>query len=223
MILPDVITLNGTIVAVVLRILLPTSVAATATFFALQFALFITLIYLIFLAIERFNTNISKLVIYGALLLIVSTIVLLNTLYIEKYLDFQFSFLIFWDLSIATRPWLVSVINGAVGGVIGAGLLLAMRQVYFIFRGVEGMGLGDVKMLLLIGFYLGWQLTVGTLIIASLLGTILAIIFIFRSGREALRLKIPFGVFLGAAAIILTIYGRQIVDWYLNNLVMFKY
>lgn len=224
MILPDVITLNGTIVAVILRALLPNFVAATPTFFAIQFALFITFVYVMFLALERFSSNyVFKLTVYTSLLLVVSAAVLFNTLYIEKYLDFQFSFLVFWDLSIATKPWLVSLINGSVGSVIGAGLLLAMRQVYFVFRGIEGMGLGDVKMLLLVGFYLGWQLTVGTLIMASLLGTLLALGFIFKSGREALRLKIPFGVFLGAAAVILTIYGRQIVDWYLNNLVMFKY
>lgn len=224
MILPNVITLNGTIVAVVLRIFLPNTVAATPTFFALQFALFIVFVYLVFLALERFSDySLFKIAVYLSLLLVVSTFILFNTLYIETYLDFQFSFLIFWDLYIATKPWLVSLIDGAIGSVIGAGLLLAMRQVYFVFRQVEGMGLGDVKMLLLVGFYLGWQLTVGTLIMASFLGTILATVFIFRSGREALRLKIPFGVFLGAAAIILTIYGREIVDWYLSHLVMFKY
>ncbi|MBL8149503.1 MAG: prepilin peptidase, partial [Blastocatellia bacterium] len=121
------------------------------------------------------------------------------------------------------RLWLISVVNGSLGAIIGAGLLLMLRQVYLVVRNIDGMGLGDVKMMLFVGMFLGWQLTIATLIFASLLGTLLAIVFIVRVGRDALQLKIPFGVFLGAAAIILVLFGQEILDWYIRNMVLVRY
>jgi prepilin signal peptidase PulO-like enzyme (type II secretory pathway) len=75
------------------------------------------------------------------------------------------------------------------------------------------MGLGDVKMMLMAGAYLGWQLTLLTIFIASLLGSVVGVLLISLRGGS-MKMQIPFGVFLGPAAIIALLVGQQLIVWY---------
>jgi len=113
--------------------------------------------------------------------------------------------------------WAVSALASLAGVLAGAGVIWAIRAIYFKVRGVEGMGLGDVKMMLMVGAYLGWQLSLITIFVASFGGSLIGILVIAIK-RGSMKTQIPFGVFLGPAAIIALLWGKHFVDWYLGLL-----
>lgn len=111
--------------------------------------------------------------------------------------------------------WVVSLIGSALGALVGGGSLWLVREAYYRLRHVEGMGLGDVKMMIMVGAFLGWQLTLLTIFIGSVLGSIVGLLLIsFRGG--SMKMQIPFGVFLGPAAIIALFVGQQFITWYIG-------
>lgn len=112
-------------------------------------------------------------------------------------------------------PWAISMFGSLLGAVVGGGTLWLVREVYYRLRHVEGMGLGDVKMMLMVGAFLGWQLTLLTIFIGSLLGSLVGILLIVSRGGT-MRMQIPFGVFLGPAAIISLLVGQQLIVWYVG-------
>lgn len=118
-------------------------------------------------------------------------------------------------LGLANDPlWFISLVNAAAGATLGGGMLFALGVAYLIVRRREGMGLGDVSMMCMVGAYLGWQLTLVTILIGSLVGSITGV-FLLR-GRDASELKLPFGVFLGIGAVAALLAGRGLVEWYLG-------
>ncbi len=101
----------------------------------------------------------------------------------------------------------------ALGFVVGGGVLYLLAVIY-----KEGMGGGDIKLLAFIGLILGWQMTLFTLFLGSILGLLFAML---RSkGRLKRKQIIPFGPFLGLGAIISYLWGMDIVHWYLNLLIL---
>lgn len=113
------------------------------------------------------------------------------------------------------RPvWQVSLAGSAIGALTGGGSLWLMGFVWEKLRGVEAMGLGDVKMMVMVGAYLGWRLTVLTILVAVLSGSLVGIAMIVRQGRKNLQLMLPFGIFLGIGAIGSLLAGTAIVSWY---------
>ncbi|HXG94520.1 MAG TPA: prepilin peptidase [Blastocatellia bacterium] len=111
--------------------------------------------------------------------------------------------------------WGVALISSAMGAIVGGGSLWLVREAYLRLRKVEGMGLGDAKMMMMVGAFLGWQLTLLTIFIGSLLGSIIGILLIATRGGN-MKMEIPFGVFLGPAGIIALFVGRQIIAWYVG-------
>jgi leader peptidase (prepilin peptidase)/N-methyltransferase len=109
----------------------------------------------------------------------------------------------------------VAILGAALGAAVGAGSLWLVRWLYFRLRGVEGMGLGDIKMMLMVGAFLGWQLTMLTIFIGSLLGAVIGILLIKLRGGN-MKMEIPFGVFLGPAAIIALFVGQPLIAWYVT-------
>jgi len=109
--------------------------------------------------------------------------------------------------------WAVALLGSALGAAVGAGTLWLVREAYYRLRRVEGMGLGDVKMMLMVGAFLGWQLTLLTIFVGSLLGSIIGVLMITLRGGN-MRMAIPFGVFLGPAAIIALYAGPAFIEWY---------
>lgn len=103
--------------------------------------------------------------------------------------------------------------SALIGTLVGGGLLWVVSEAYFRIRGVDGLGFGDVKMLAMIGAFLGWQLTIVTLFGASLAGAALGLALI-ASGRGTLQLKLPFGSFLAVGAVLAGLWGQPLVDWY---------
>tara|TARA_B100001013_G_scaffold341291_1_gene265609 strand:- start:596 stop:1138 length:543 start_codon:yes stop_codon:yes gene_type:complete len=102
-----------------------------------------------------------------------------------------------------------------LGVVIGGGALWAIGEAYLRIRGEEGMGFGDVKMLAMIGAFLGWQLTLTTVIIASLTGALVGGIMV-SFDRANMKYPLPLGSFLAASAVIAAHVGQPLVEWYLG-------
>jgi leader peptidase (prepilin peptidase)/N-methyltransferase len=75
------------------------------------------------------------------------------------------------------------------------------------------MGMGDVKMMAMIGAFLGWKGVFVTLFLGSLLGTLVGLIVMAVQG-QGLQTKLPFGTFLGIAAVATMYAGPPIVAWY---------
>jgi len=115
----------------------------------------------------------------------------------------------------SSPPWVLALVGSALGAAAGGGSLWLVRKIYFLVRKDEGMGLGDVKMMLMVGAYLGWQLTVLTIFLASLLGSLIGIGLKMARGGT-LKMKLPFGVFLGPAAVIALFVGEKIISWYIG-------
>lgn len=105
--------------------------------------------------------------------------------------------------------WLSALIGAAVGG----GLLLALAHAWLRLRGEEGMGLGDVKMLAMMGAFLGWKGMLVALFSASLSGSIVGVVLL-AVGRGGLKTRLPFGSFLAAGGLIALFVGPQLIRYY---------
>jgi leader peptidase (prepilin peptidase)/N-methyltransferase len=140
------------------------------------------------------------------------------------------------NLQLALR----SFANSVVGAVIGAGILYAIGWIYLKLRKVDGMGMGDMKLMAMAGAFLGPALTLFVLFAASLLGgvygiLILVTVFWKRFARNRVRfpaqaasrasqsaqiamrcLEIPFGVFLAMVSIISWFFGAQMIRAYMG-------
>ncbi len=109
----------------------------------------------------------------------------------------------------------LNLTQALIGAVAGAGFLLFIYGVYYLLRKKEGLGMGDVTMMLLIGAYLGWQLTFFTLILASFAGAVVGILFILFQ-KKNLQYSLPFGTFLAPAAFFALLWGESIIQAYLG-------
>lgn len=134
----------------------------------------------------------------------------------------------------------LSFSDALLGALLGGGFIWAVGELYFQFRGIEGMGFGDVKLLLMIGAFVGPRLTLFTICASSVTAAVIGLLMfpaILRRRRNAISLKrrfpneherreeayssamrcmrLPFGSFLGASAIFSSFYGERILQWYL--------
>ncbi|HXD30160.1 MAG TPA: prepilin peptidase [Pyrinomonadaceae bacterium] len=110
--------------------------------------------------------------------------------------------------------WAASLTGAVLGGLIGGGSLWLMGWTWEKLRGIEAMGLGDVKMMFMVGAYFGWRLTILTIFLGVLSGSIIGIGLMARRGRKDMQMLLPFGVFLGIGSIAALLVGPQIVEWY---------
>jgi leader peptidase (prepilin peptidase) / N-methyltransferase len=113
----------------------------------------------------------------------------------------------------------LSFMDALIGGAVGSGLLWLVSEAYFRLRGREGMGLGDVKMMLMAGAFLGAKRTLLTIFAGSILGSVLGIVFILAR-RKGSEYELPFGSFLGMAALLVVFFGTPVVNWYLSTLLV---
>ena len=100
-----------------------------------------------------------------------------------------------------------------IGIVVGGGLLWAVAEGYYRLRHEEGLGMGDVKMLAMVGAFIGWKLTLVTLMLGSFSGSIIGIFFIVTE-RGGLKYALPFGTFLAIGAAAAATVGPSLVAWY---------
>jgi leader peptidase (prepilin peptidase) / N-methyltransferase len=135
---------------------------------------------------------------------------------------------------------LVSLLDSFLGAALGASFIYGAGAIYLRWRGTEGMGFGDVKLMAMVGAFLGMKLTVFTIFTASLAGSLFGLTTVFvvwlkRTHRFMKRLanaqaarrrgwqsaqvvyrnyQMPFGVFLGSMALLSLFFGNRFLHWY---------
>ena len=107
--------------------------------------------------------------------------------------------------------------DSLIGILVGGGSLLAIAWGYQLISGKDGMGGGDIKLLAMIGAFLGWKGVFFTIMASSLIGTIVGIILMLRAGK-GMKMAVPFGPFLSIGAIIYLFFGPQLIAWYFHLL-----
>ena len=115
--------------------------------------------------------------------------------------------------------WEVSLLGALLGALAGGGSLWLVGWIWEKLRSIEAMGLGDVKMMLYVGAFLGWRLTILTIFLAALVGAFTGILQIILQKERRLDSKIPFGIFLGMGSLISLLCGGQLINWYLDNFI----
>jgi len=115
-------------------------------------------------------------------------------------------------------PRWIAFLASLTGAVIGGGLLWLVGEAYFRIRGVEGMGFGDVKMMAMVGAFLGAPLVLLTIMVGSVLGAIIGLALIQFGGKHR-DYELPFGTFLSLAAIVAVLYGDSLIRWYYVHMI----
>jgi leader peptidase (prepilin peptidase)/N-methyltransferase len=113
--------------------------------------------------------------------------------------------------------WVSSLLAGVLGALVGGGSLWLVGWLWEKLRGVEAMGLGDVKMMFMVGAYLGWRLAVLTIFIGVFAGSLVGIGLVLYRRERNLQMLLPFGIFLGIGTIVALLMGTQIINWYLGQ------
>jgi leader peptidase (prepilin peptidase)/N-methyltransferase len=112
------------------------------------------------------------------------------------------------------NPRLVSIAESLFAALFCGGTLWLVGALYEKFRHREGLGFGDVKMVAMIGAFLGLQGALLTLIAGSLLGAVVGLCYIWFTGKDASTYELPFGTFLGIAALGVGFFGEVFLAWY---------
>jgi len=135
----------------------------------------------------------------------------------------------------------LSFTDSVLGAAFGMLLLWIVRKGYFLWRGREGMGQGDIKMMMMAGAFLGVTNTFLTILIGTLLGSLIGLSIIAllymrgwkrrvaeRASRRGIgtisalryalasKYQLPFGTFLGAGALLVVFFGTSALEWYFS-------
>ena len=103
--------------------------------------------------------------------------------------------------------------SSLIGIVLGGGVLYGIAWAYYLVRREEGLGMGDVKMLAMIGAFLGWKAVLVTLVLSSFSGALLGLALI-AAQRGGMKLALPFGTFLALGALAAMFAGDPLIAWY---------
>ena len=106
-------------------------------------------------------------------------------------------------------------VSSLVGILVGGGVLWLLATLWWLVRHEEGMGFGDVKMLAMIGAFLGWRMVLATLFVSTILGSMIGVGLIV-SKKGNMKTALPFGCFLAIGAILAVLGGDRAVNWYLS-------
>jgi leader peptidase (prepilin peptidase) / N-methyltransferase len=115
-------------------------------------------------------------------------------------------------LSSPFLPW-TNLKNSLIGIILGGGILYLIAQAYYLLRREEGMGGGDIKLLAMIGAFLGWRGALISLMIGAFAGTLAGIAMILIRSKN-LRYALPFGPFLSLGAFCALLWGDALIYWY---------
>lgn len=119
--------------------------------------------------------------------------------------------------AISSEPSILPTPLSSILGILaGGGFLLATAWIYEKITGVEGMGGGDIKLLAMIGAFLGWPSVPLTLFFASLVGSIVGIALMLATGAGR-RLALPFAPFLCSGAVVYLFFGDVLIRFYFQT------
>ncbi len=119
---------------------------------------------------------------------------------------------------LALQRWLApTFLEAVLGMLLGAGILILLVNTWYWLRGEEGMGLGDVNLLAMIGAFLGWKGMLVALLFGAVAGAATGLALL-AGGRLELRSKLPFGTFLALGGIVALFFGPRLAEAYLRLL-----
>ncbi|MCL2761126.1 MAG: prepilin peptidase [Desulfuromonadales bacterium] len=108
-------------------------------------------------------------------------------------------------------------LNSLLGILIGGGILLAVAYGYQFLTGKDGMGGGDIKLLAMLGAFLGWKAVLFIIFSSSLVGAVVGIIIMIVQKKDR-KLAIPFGPYLALGALLYVFFGETVIAWYMSTL-----
>jgi leader peptidase (prepilin peptidase) / N-methyltransferase len=106
-------------------------------------------------------------------------------------------------------------VNSLLGILLGGGSLLLVAYAYQWLTGKEGMGGGDIKLLAMMGAFLGWKAIAFIIFASSLVGSVVGISLMLIQKKDS-KLAIPFGPYLAFGALLYIFCGHQLIHWYLS-------
>ncbi|MGD0781449.1 MAG: prepilin peptidase [Candidatus Aminicenantales bacterium] len=109
----------------------------------------------------------------------------------------------------------LSPLQALLGAAAGGGVLLLLYGGYYLVRKKEGLGLGDVTMMIMVGVFLGWGKALLTIILGSFAGAIVGVVVI-AARKKDLQFALPFGTFLAPAAFVALVWGDRLISAYLR-------
>ena len=121
-----------------------------------------------------------------------------------------------WD---SMPVWLESLLSGLLGAIAGGGSLWLVGEAWKRLRGVDAMGLGDVKMMLGVGALLGWRLTFLAIFFGAFAGAIVGSLYVARQKDKDMQAQIPFGIFLGIGSVLAFLVGERLINWYVTTFI----
>ncbi len=119
-----------------------------------------------------------------------------------------------WKLSLDPGATVPSPLNSFLGILLGGGILLFVAWLYHFLTGKEGMGGGDIKLLAMIGAFVGWPSVLLTLFFASLSGSVVGLGLMFIKGVDS-KYALPFAPFLCLGALLALFFGSELISFYL--------
>lgn len=114
---------------------------------------------------------------------------------------------------------LVSLAGAGLGALAGGGSLWIVGEAWKRLRGVDAMGLGDVKMMLGVGALLGWRLSFLSIFVAAFAGAVIGVAVVARQKNKDLQTQIPFGIFLGIGSVAALLFGERLIGWYVQTFI----
>jgi leader peptidase (prepilin peptidase)/N-methyltransferase len=111
------------------------------------------------------------------------------------------------------HPILLSFVDSLIGAMVCGGFLWLVAEAYFRIRKIEGLGFGDIKLMGMVGAFLGVRLALFTIMLGSFMGAVVGLLYIKFAGKDG-RYELPFGSFLGVAAILAALRGAQVIRQY---------
>ncbi len=119
------------------------------------------------------------------------------------------SIVVFYAASLLYRRWW----EGLIGIAVGYGVPWLIGEIYIRIRKREGMGLGDAKLLALVGALLGWKGVLVSLFGGSVLGTIIHVVLLARAKKDVMQSELPFGPYLAAGAVFY-LFAEPFIELY---------
>jgi len=109
--------------------------------------------------------------------------------------------------------------KASLAGIIaGGGSLLAVAWIYNLIKKKDGMGVGDIKLLAMIGAFIGWKGILFTIFVASATGTLVGFAVMLKTRKGMGQQAVPFGPFLSIGTILYIFFGTELISWYIRLL-----
>jgi len=112
----------------------------------------------------------------------------------------------------------LSITNSLIGVLVGGGSLYVVASVYHLVTKREGMGGGDIKLLAMIGAFIGWKGVLFTILCSSFIGSVVGVTLMLISSEADSKYAVPFGPFLSLGAVIYVVWGEFLITWYMGFL-----